>query len=97
MGYITDPRHPERSREIQLLNLGRNTLTQASLARASAWVLPTRHQADSFPDAFHGDRMHIIHEGIDCNIATPNPNSNFEVAGVSIDRSLPVITLLIVI
>ena len=92
MGFIADSKQPQRSREIQLLNLGRNTLTQASLASASAWVLPTQHQADSFPDAFHSDRMHIIHEGIDCSIATPNPTINFEFAGVFIDRSLPVVT-----
>ena len=92
MGHGIGPEHLQASREFQLFNLGRNSLTQASLARASAWVLPTLHQANSFPDEYHGDRMHIIHEGIDTKVAVPNSNAQFKFNGVSIDRSLPVIT-----
>ena len=41
--------------ESSLANLGRNALTEASLAQASAWVLPTLHQANSLPNPYRVD------------------------------------------
>ncbi len=71
----------------------RNQLTRAALSHADAWVVPTRHQAESFPAEFHGPRMHVIHEGIDSSVAKPNPEASYEVRGIQIDRSVPTITL----
>jgi glycosyltransferase involved in cell wall biosynthesis len=36
--------------------------------------------------------MRVIHEGIDGQLACPNPGVNYEVRGVRIDRSVPTIT-----
>ena len=71
----------------------RNQLTRAALSQADAWVVPTQHQAASFPTEFHGSRMHVIHEGIDSAVAAPNPQASYEVRGIRIDRSVPTITL----
>ena len=55
--------------ESSLANFGRNALTEASLGQASAWVLPTLHQANSFPTPYKSGRMHVIHEGINTHLA----------------------------
>ena len=91
-GYGSDPLKPPVSLEGQLEQLGRNCLTRAALAQALVWVLPTRHQAESFPREFQGPRMRVIHEGIDGQLACPNPDVNYEVRGVRIDKSVPTIT-----
>ena len=78
--------------EQSLTNIARNSLTEASLSQASAWVLPTRHQASSFPLFYQNSRMHLIHEGIDCQLACPNPNVTYEVRGIQIDKNVPTIT-----
>ena len=49
MGFGSDPNMGAETIEQSLTNIGRNSLTEASLSQASAWVLPTRHQASSFP------------------------------------------------
>ena len=63
MGHGVDPGITADHFEMKLDQLGRNALTRAALSSANAWVVPTRHQANSFPAEFHGDRMHVIHEG----------------------------------
>jgi len=78
--------------EGQLEQLGRNTLTRAALSMADAWVLPTRYQAQGFPEEFQGSRLHVIHEGIDTALACPNPAVSYEVRGIRIDRTVPTIT-----
>ena len=92
MGYGVDPLITTEPFEMQLDQLGRNALTRAALSMADAWVLPTRHQANSFPAEFQGKRMHVIHEGIDTQLARPNPEVSYEVRGVYIDRSVPTLT-----
>ena len=77
---------------IRLEQLGRNALTRAALGTATSWVLPTRHQANSFPAEFQDARMRVIHEGIDTALACPNPEVSYEVRGIRIDRSVPTIT-----
>ena len=92
MGHGVDPLVTTPPFEMQLEQLGRNSLTRAALSMASAWVLPTRHQANSFPPEFQGNRMQVIHEGIDCQLACPKPDVSYEVRGIRIDRSVPTIT-----
>ena len=91
-GYGIDSLKPPAGLDSRLEQLGRNALTRTALAAANAWVLPTRHQADSLPIEFRDQRLHVIHEGIDTRLAHPNPEVNFEVRGVPIDRSVPTIT-----
>ncbi len=91
-GYGVDPQKPAAGLEQQLEHLGRNALTARSLDQAAAWVLPTRHQANSFPEAYRDHRLHVIHEGIDTRLACPNPAVQYEVRGVRIDRTVPTIT-----
>lgn len=91
-GYGVDPEKPPAGLESRLEQLGRNALTRTALADASAWVLPTRHQAQSLPKEFQDHRLHVIHEGIDTSVASPNPDVSFEVRGHVINRSVPTIT-----
>ena len=49
----------------------RNHLTRAAFASAKAWVMPTRYQAESLPEEFRDSRLHVIHEGINCDVACP--------------------------
>mgnify|MGYP001285954859 CR=1 FL=1 len=92
-GYGVDPLKPRVTLESQLDQLGRNAMTRAALADAMAWVLPTEHQANSLPSEFRNQRLHVIHEGIDTQLAQPNPAVSFELRGIKIDRSVPTITL----
>lgn len=91
-GYGVDPLKPAAGLAACLEQLGRNSLTRTALADASSWVLPTRHQAESLPAEFQSNRLHVIHEGIDTRLAHPNPEVNYEVRGVQINRSVPTIT-----
>lgn len=93
-GYGVDPQKPAPALPHYLEQLGRNAITRAALAHAQAWVLPTRHQANSFPPEFQGSRLHVIHEGIDTSVACPNPAVTFDVRGITINRSTPVLTLI---
>lgn len=91
-GYGSDPLLPPAGLQQRLEQLGRNAITRLALDRASAWVLPTHHQAQSLPPEFQSAGLQVIHEGIDTQLASPNPDVHFEVRGVRIDRSLPVLT-----
>ena len=92
-GYGIDPLKPRITLESQLEQLGRNAMTRAALADATAWVMPTEHQANSLPKEFRDQRLHLIHEGIDTQLAQPNPAVKFALRDITIDRSVPTITL----
>ena len=92
-GYGIDPLKPRITLESQLEQLGRNAMTRAALADATAWVMPTEHQANSLPKEFRDKRLHLIHEGIDTQLAQPNPAVKFALRDITIDRSVPTITL----
>jgi glycosyltransferase involved in cell wall biosynthesis len=91
-GHGHDPMMSIPSLEEHLQQLGRNCLTRAALDQASAWVLPTRHQANSFPLQYQTERLHVIHEGIDTTLACPNPSVSYQVRGITINRDTPTIT-----
>ena len=91
-GSGVDPILPPPTLHQKLEQLGRNTFTRAALTQAQAWVLPTRHQANSFPAEFQDERMHVVHEGINTTLACPNPKVTYEVRGVPISRDVPTIT-----
>ena len=93
-GYGADPQKPAPGLPHELEQLGRNAITRSALAYARAWVLPTRHQANSFPAEYQDHRLHVIHEGIDTALACPNPTVSFQVRGITIDRSVPTLTLI---
>ena len=91
-GHGHDPAMAPPGLEEELQQLGRNSLTRAALAQACAWVLPTRHQANSLPAAYQTSRLHVIHEGIDTSLACPNPTVSYQVRGLTITRDTPTIT-----
>ena len=91
-GYGYDPFLPAANLEHRLQHLSRNTLTAAALQHGDAWVMPTHHQSRSLPLSLQDHRLHIIHEGIDTQLAYPNPDVSYEVMGHSIDRTVPTIT-----
>ena len=77
-GYGVDP-WPTVTLESQLEQLGRNDLRSSADAR-----LPTEHQANSLPREFRDQRLHVIHEGIDTQLAQPNPAVSFELRGIKL-------------
>jgi len=91
-GHGHDPLLTPPGLDEHLNQVGRNALTRVSLAKAKQWVLPTQHQAASFPPEFQGSRLQVIHEGIDTRLAHPDPSASYEVRGIRIDRSVPTIT-----
>ena len=91
-GHGHDPTMSAPGLEEQLQQLGRNCLTRAALDQATAWVLPTRHQANSLPASYQTQRLHVIHEGIDTALASPNPAVSYQVRGLTITRDTPTIT-----
>ncbi len=91
-GHGIDPEMSPPGLEERLTQLGRNALTSFALDQASAWVVPTQHQANSFPKKFQTSNMHVVHEGIDTNIACPKSDIQYEVRGVRITRETPTIT-----
>ena len=70
-GYGIDPLKPSVTLESQLEQLGRNAMTFC-FGGYTAWVMPTAHQANSASE-FRDQRLHVIHEGIDTQLAQPNP------------------------
>ena len=62
--------------------IGRNALTRVALDMASAWVMPTLHQANSLPKVYRTEKLHVIHEGIDTTLASPDPNVEFLVRDI---------------
>lgn len=91
-GILPPPQGAGPTPQQRLEHLARNQLTRAALERATAWVLPTRHQAQSLPIEFRTDQLHVIHEGIDTSIACPNPQASYVVRGIAIDRCVPTLT-----
>jgi len=91
-GHGVDPDKNQDDLTARLQLMGRNALTRVALTQATAWVLPTQHQARSLPLEFQDHRLHVIHEGINADLAKPFPDINFEVRGNRIDRSTPTIT-----
>ncbi len=93
-GYGCDPEKPPPGLSQKLEQLSRNSITRAALAHGQAWILPTIHQARSFPAEFQGPRLHVVHEGINTTVARPDPTVAFQLRGVAIDRSVPILTLI---
>ena len=91
-GYGSDPSLPNPGLSQRVEQVGRNAMTRVALDMASAWVLPTQHQANSLPIKYRTSDLHIIHEGIDTSLAVPDSNIEFLVRGITINRSVPTIT-----
>lgn len=91
-GHGVDPQKSPDDLSARLQLVGRNALTRVALTQANAWVLPTEHQAKSFPPEFQNQRLHVIHEGINTDVAKPCADINFEVRDNKVDRSTPTIT-----
>jgi glycosyltransferase involved in cell wall biosynthesis len=63
-------------------------------AEADAIVCPTPFQASVLPIGLW-QNVRVIHEGVDVDVARPNPNATFKLdGGRTLDRSRPVITLI---
>lgn len=93
LGFNRSSQPPIESINFELLQMGRNCLTRSALTMASAWILPTRHQAESLPAEYHTEKLHIIHEGIDAkHLARPNAKASLIVRGITINRQTPTIT-----
>jgi len=91
-GFGTDPLLPSPEPLQFLEHLGRNSLTKLSLQQADSWILPTHHQANSLPIAYHSEKMHIIHEGIDNIVARPNASASFSINNIQLIKGMPIVT-----
>ena len=85
---MDDPFAAGRSRQ-SIEQLGRNALTRSALAAGRAWVLPTRHQAESLPQSFATSGSTITKALIFVGSSKPG---ELEVRGIRIDRTVPTIT-----
>ena len=95
LGYGIDPLLPKLPEPAELSQLGRNLLTKLALNMADQWVLPTKHQANSFPQEFKTDKMIILHEGIDAkNIAKPNPTIRIQSKNDAGNQETPILTFI---
>lgn len=69
---------PEFSTELEWQQLARSRVKQANVLlnlEASDWcVTPTHFQHSTFPSAYHS-RISVIHDGINCQLACPNPSA----------------------
>ena len=93
-GFGLDPELPPVELSHFLEHTGRNALTRVALAHAKCWILPTQHQAESFPSEFLDNRLHVIHEGIDTHLARPNKTVSFSIRGKNFDRNSLVLTFI---
>jgi len=74
-----DPEFPSSLDNALRLRM-RNALTLAVLDACDAGVSPTRWQHSRFP-AVYADRIHVLHEGVDTDLLTPQPGARFEHEG----------------
>ena len=91
-GRGVDPTKSKPDLDAYLGFIGRNTLTRAALSQSNAWILPTKYQAKTFPKEFQNKKMHIIHEGIDTDLASPNSSVRLEIGGIKITKETLIIT-----
>ena len=57
-----------------------NVSTLLALADCDAGISPTHWQRSTFPVEFH-DKIHVIHEGIDTQLARPHARARFQLPG----------------
>jgi len=71
----------------------KNAMQLGALDAADAAVAPTRYQRDTFPDYLR-DQVAIIHDGIDAQRLRPAPEMSVQLGdkGITLDRSIPVVT-----
>ena len=61
-GYGSDKLLPPLGYPKKLNRLVVIRLTRVALDMASAWVMPTLHQANSLPKVYRTEKLHVIHE-----------------------------------
>ena len=86
-----DPVTPDTCPRLRAKNIG-NLL---ALDAVDAGQCPTRWQKSLYPERYH-DLLHVIHEGVDTNIAIPNANAfiRFSETGQTLTKDDEVITYL---
>jgi glycosyltransferase involved in cell wall biosynthesis len=76
-----DPEFPSREGPREMLRLRmKNLNNRLHFEIGDAGTSPTRFQADTFPEAFR-ERIEVIHDGIDTDLVTPDPDARLEVTG----------------
>ncbi|MFP4327313.1 MAG: glycosyltransferase [Paracoccaceae bacterium] len=76
-----DPEFPSREGPREVLRLRmKNLNNRLHFEIGDAGTSPTRFQADTFPESFR-DRIEVIHDGIDTDLVTPDPEARLEVTG----------------
>jgi len=87
-----DPEYPSSFDDTFRLRT-KNTINLLTLEAADRGVTPTRWQWQQFPPEFR-DKIDIIHDGVDTDRITPNPNARFSLpeTGEVLDRHAEIIT-----
>jgi glycosyltransferase involved in cell wall biosynthesis len=89
-----DPEFGEPSFDDHLRIRAKNGGLALAYAQAEALVCPTPFQRNQLPVGFR-DRAHLIHEGVDVDVATPDPSTVVRMPdGRSFSRGKPVITFI---
>jgi glycosyltransferase involved in cell wall biosynthesis len=87
-----DPEFRLSSPEQRLVVRALNAPLAMAYAEADWIVCPTAYQKSLLPSVLH-PRISVIHEGVDTDVARPNPDATLRLAdGRTLDRSTPVIT-----
>ena len=68
-------------------------MTRAALADATAGNAHGASGSTRYAKEIFVTRTHLIHEGIDTQLAQPNPAGKFACGDHAVDRSVPTITL----
>lgn len=86
-----DPEYPTTLDDELRLRM-RSASHLVSLEAADAGITPTAWQRSVFPEAFL-PKLHLIHEGVDCHLACPNPQARLTLPdGRVLSRADEVIT-----
>jgi glycosyltransferase involved in cell wall biosynthesis len=87
-----DPEFPAMTPR-QLVGLGaKNAVNLLALADADAGISPTPWQRSTYPSEFH-TKIKVLHEGVDVDVARPNPHATFRLAdGRVLTRTDEVVT-----
>jgi glycosyltransferase involved in cell wall biosynthesis len=88
-----DPEFPVRNEEIIWRLRVKNAMQLAAFDAADAAVAPTRYQRDTCP-AYLRDRIEVIHDGIEAERLTPDPQATIQIGadGPKLSRDVPVVT-----
>ncbi len=72
-----DPEFSTKSFDQIMIAQGRSAYLTQAIVHADAAIAPTQFQASTHPELLQS-RIKVIHDGVDTDVLTPNPNAKFK-------------------